>query len=71
MPVVWERGGDALFATVDCGADRYYLTAERLPEGGWGLVGLVPEERLADRAKWDRRHGPGGDAGGGTCSDLI
>ena len=45
MPVVWERGGDASFATVDCGADRYYLTGERLPEGGW------------DWSAWSQRKG--------------
>jgi hypothetical protein len=45
MAVVWERSGDAFFATVEHGADRYYLTAEELPGGGW------------DWSAWSQRNG--------------
>jgi hypothetical protein len=45
MAVVWERSGDAFFAIVDHGTDRYYLTAEELSGGGW------------DWSAWSQRYG--------------
>ena len=37
MPVVWERSGEAFYATADTtqSGERYYLIVEELPKGGW------------------------------------
>jgi hypothetical protein len=37
MPVVWEKSGEAFYATSerDQSGERYYLVVDVLPNGGW------------------------------------